>query len=70
VKKSSHAIQMVGSLLVAVLIVIVVIALVTARLGVDGEDEGGRERDDNSGRGSDSGGSSRDYGFEVRPLSL
>jgi hypothetical protein len=64
--KNSHAIQMAGSLLVALLIVVVVIAVVTAKLGPDGEEERGREREDNRGRGSDAGGGHRSYGFEVR----
>jgi hypothetical protein len=65
-EKRSHAIQMAGSLLVAILVVAVVIAVVTAKVGPDGEDERGRDREDNSGRGSDAGGSLRDYGLEVR----
>jgi hypothetical protein len=51
---------MVASLLVGVLIVVVTIALVTARLGPDGGVEGeSRQRDgreDNSGSGSDNSG--------------
>lgn len=55
-QKSSNVRQMIGSLVVAVLIVVVVIALVTARIG-PGESgrHGGDERQqdqDNSGPGS------------------
>jgi hypothetical protein len=50
----SHTRQMVGSLIVAVLIVLVTIAVVTAKLGPDGDRrrEEREEEDDNSGRGS------------------
>jgi hypothetical protein len=54
----NHGPQLIGSLLVAAIIVIVTIALVTARLGPDGDEllEDRRDRqeegDDNSGRGS------------------
>ncbi|MBA3430650.1 MAG: hypothetical protein H0U16_04105 [Actinobacteria bacterium] len=55
-RKSSHARQMIGSLVAAVLIVIVVIALVTANLGPgDSGRHGGdetRNEEDNSGPGS------------------
>jgi len=51
----SHGLQMTGSLIVALLIVAVTIAVVTAKLGPDLNDEGHRRRDreeDNSGPGS------------------
>lgn len=51
--RTSHTAQMIGSLLVAVLIVAVTISVVTARLGV-GEDLGGGSdsgEEDGSGRG-------------------
>jgi hypothetical protein len=50
----SHTRQMVGSLIVAVLIVLVTIAVVTAKLGPDGDRrrKEREEEDDNSGRGS------------------
>jgi hypothetical protein len=51
----SHTRQMVGSLIVAVLIVLMTIAVVTAKLGPNGDDrsdEREEEDDDNSGRGS------------------
>ncbi len=51
----SHLRQMIGSLIVAVLIVVVTIALVTAKLGPDGDrrrDQREEEDNDNSGTGS------------------
>jgi hypothetical protein len=68
-RKSPYGRQMVASLLVALLIVVVTIALVTSRLGANGgvdSEDGGRERgNDNSGKGSDNGGHSI-HGMEVR----
>ncbi|MBA2312109.1 MAG: hypothetical protein H0V97_04815 [Actinobacteria bacterium] len=59
----SHARQMIGSLVAAVLIVIVVIALVTANLGPGDSDRNGddetRYEEDNSGPGSSDGGPDR-----------
>ena len=56
----SHAAQMVGSLLVALAIAAIVIAIVTAKIGPDNglKDDGGKgkqEQTDNSGRGSGGG---------------
>jgi hypothetical protein len=50
----SHARQMIGSLIVAVLIVVLTIAVVTAKLGPDGDrrSDEREEEDDNTGRGS------------------
>ena len=54
----SHAAQMVGSLLVALAIAAIVIAVVTAKIGPNNgltDDHGGKgkqEQTDNSGRGS------------------
>ena len=50
--------QLIGSIMVAVAIVAVTIALVTSKLGPFAEDDGGRggdrqEQEDNSGKGSD-----------------
>jgi len=55
----SHTAQMIGSLIVAVLIVVLTISVVTARLGA-GEDSGGgsdSSEEDGSGRGRGRGGS-------------
>jgi hypothetical protein len=57
----SHAAQMVGSLLVALAIAAIVIAIVTAKIGPDNglkDDHGGQdkqEQTDDSGRGSGGG---------------
>jgi hypothetical protein len=59
-EKPPYARQMVVSLLVGILIVVVAIAVVTARLGPNGGVEGERRererREDNSGSGSDNSG--------------
>ena len=50
-EQRSYTAQVIGSLLVAVLIVVVTIALVTAKLGPGGGEDGRRDRqEDNSGR--------------------
>jgi hypothetical protein len=57
--KTSHTVQMIASLIVALLIVVVTISVVTARLGV-GEDSGSSE--DSRGRGRGRGRSGSDSG--------
>jgi hypothetical protein len=54
--RDRETLQMAGSLIVAVIIVMVTIAVVTAKVGPDGdellEERERREEDDSSGRGS------------------
>ncbi len=66
--KSSHAVQMIGSLMVALLIVIAAITVVTSRLGA-GDDSGGgsgSSEEDGSGRGRGRGRGDSDLGEPAR----